>query len=332
MIEKTEQEIMKNWQGDKTKPVVSVCTITYNHEEYISEAIDSFLMQKTSFPFEIVIGEDCSLDGTKTIILEYIKKYPNIVKLITSINNVGMQKNGKRTMTACRGEYIAVCEGDDYWIDEKKLQIQIDEMKKYPKIDISFHPVYELKTGKKGKILSKYSDKNKIFKTSDVILGDGGFMPTNSLIFKKKIIKELPKWFYEIAPVGDYYLQIFAARNAGALYINQTMAIYRKGHAESWSHSMKSIETLKQYRIKTDICYNYLFKEFNNEYNDEIKTMISRSNLSTLSKVQLPMRYKINLYNEKKDIFSLKQKIMWKLIFSKPYINIIISYLYNKIK
>ncbi|MDD5371922.1 MAG: glycosyltransferase [Sulfurimonas sp.] len=126
MLNKTEKEIMKNWQGNISKPIVSVCTITYNHEKYIHEAIDSFLMQETDFPFEIIIGEDCSIDTTKKIVEEYIQKYPNIIRLITSDNNVGMQENGKRTIEACLGKYIAICEGDDFWTDKNKLQIQKD--------------------------------------------------------------------------------------------------------------------------------------------------------------------------------------------------------------
>lgn len=130
MFSKSEQEVIQNWQGDKSKPLVSVCTITYNHEQYINEAIESFLMQETDFPFEIVIGEDCSTDSTRVIIDEYVAKYPNIIRLITSENNVGMQENGARTILSCIGEYIAFCEGDDYWTDKKKLQIQIDEIEK----------------------------------------------------------------------------------------------------------------------------------------------------------------------------------------------------------
>ena len=126
MFNKTEQEIMKNWNGDISKPVVSICSITYNHEKFIAESIDSFLMQETDFPFEIVIGEDCSTDATKKVIEEYIEKYPNLIKLIISYDNVGMNKNFIRTMKSCKGEYIAICEGDDYWTDTKKIQIQKD--------------------------------------------------------------------------------------------------------------------------------------------------------------------------------------------------------------
>jgi glycosyltransferase involved in cell wall biosynthesis len=124
MINRTEQEIMKKWRGDVSCPIVSVCTITYNHEKFISQALDSFLMQETDFPFEVVIGEDCSTDDTKKVIEKYMEKYPNIIRLVTSEVNVGMQENGLRTISACDGKYIALCEGDDYWTDPKKLQIQ----------------------------------------------------------------------------------------------------------------------------------------------------------------------------------------------------------------
>lgn len=141
MINKTEQEIMKNWQGDISEPVVSICCITYNHEQYISEAINSFLMQETDFPFEVVIGEDCSTDNTRKIVEKYKEMYPNIIKLIVSENNVGMQANGQRTMEACIGEYMALCEGDDYWTDKNKLQIQKDFLESNPEYIICYTDV-----------------------------------------------------------------------------------------------------------------------------------------------------------------------------------------------
>ena len=141
MIEKTEKEIMKNWKGDISNPVVSICCITYNHEKYIEETIDSFLMQETDFPFEVVIGEDCSTDNTRKIVEKYKEMYPNIIKLIVSENNVGMQANGQRTMDACKGEYIAACEGDDYWMDAEKLQIQKDFLESNPEYIICYTDV-----------------------------------------------------------------------------------------------------------------------------------------------------------------------------------------------
>ena len=142
MINITEKEIMKNWQGDISEPVVSICCITYNHEKYIEETIDSFLMQETDFPFEIVIGEDCSTDNTRKIVEKYKEMYPNIIKLIVSENNVGMQANGQRTMEACIGEYMALCEGDDYWTDKNKLQIQKDFLESNPEYIICYTRLY----------------------------------------------------------------------------------------------------------------------------------------------------------------------------------------------
>jgi len=106
--------------------MVSVCVVTYNHEKFIKETLDSILSQNTDFCFDIVIGEDCSLDHTREIIIKYQKKYPDLIKLIISSSNVGAQQNGARTLNACHGKYIAVCDGDDYWTDPYKLQKQVD--------------------------------------------------------------------------------------------------------------------------------------------------------------------------------------------------------------
>jgi glycosyltransferase involved in cell wall biosynthesis len=105
---------------------VSICSITYNHEKYISQAIESWLQQETNFEFEIVIGEDGSKDNTRAIISKYIEQYAERIKMISSQENVGMLGNFLRTIEACNGDFIAICEGDDYWIDNKKLQKQID--------------------------------------------------------------------------------------------------------------------------------------------------------------------------------------------------------------
>ena len=114
------------------EPLVSVKMITYNHVRYIAQAIEGVMQQKTSFPFELVIGEDCSTDGAREIVFDYQKKYPDIIRVITSDKNVGMKKNAYRTTKACRGKYIAFCEGDDYWHNQEKLEKQVEFMEKYP--------------------------------------------------------------------------------------------------------------------------------------------------------------------------------------------------------
>jgi len=132
-INRTEQEIMKYWTARKN-PVASICCTTYNHEKYISDAIDGFLIQETLFPFEIIIRDDCSTDNTANIIKTYVEKYPNIIKVIFETEN--QYSKGIRPMSVvfekATGEYFALCEGDDYWTDPSKLQEQVTFLEKNP--------------------------------------------------------------------------------------------------------------------------------------------------------------------------------------------------------
>lgn len=121
------------------KPVLSVITITYDHEAYISKCIEGVLAQKTNFPIEYIIAEDCSTDNTRAICEEYVRKNPEIIHLITSDSNVGYIKNELRAMIAARGKYIAYCEGDDYWTDPQKLQKQVDFLESHPEYSVCFH-------------------------------------------------------------------------------------------------------------------------------------------------------------------------------------------------
>lgn len=109
-------------------PLVSVCMTTYNHEKFISQAIESVLCQRTTFGVEVVIGEDCSTDNTLAICRQYEAQYPDRVRVIASKNNIGMHANYRRTVEACRGKYIAMCDGDDWFSDENKLQIQVEQL------------------------------------------------------------------------------------------------------------------------------------------------------------------------------------------------------------
>ncbi len=121
---RTQEEIKASWT--RTSPLVSISCITYNHEHYITETLESFLMQQTDFPFEIVIGEDCSTDNTRHIIESYRKRYPDLIRVHYPKHNTGFQSNMMQTLKACRGDFIALCEGDDYWSDWRKLQKQIN--------------------------------------------------------------------------------------------------------------------------------------------------------------------------------------------------------------
>ena len=111
-------------------PLVSVCVTTYNHEHYIAQAIESVLGQRTTFAVEVVVGEDCSTDNTLAICREYEKNYPDRVRVVASESNIGMHHNYRRTIEACRGKYIAMLDGDDWFSDMDKLQIQVEQLEK----------------------------------------------------------------------------------------------------------------------------------------------------------------------------------------------------------
>ena len=126
-------------QISNNNPVVSIVCITYNHEPYLRQALDGFLMQRTTFPVEIILAEDCSTDGTRAICEEYAKRYSKKIHYIVRDHNVGYNQNEYEAMQAARGKYIAFCEGDDYWTDADKLQRQVDFMEVHPDYSVCWH-------------------------------------------------------------------------------------------------------------------------------------------------------------------------------------------------
>jgi len=241
MIEKTESEIINKWVKID-KPLVSICTITYNHEEFIEEALDSFLMQETSFPFEIIIDDDCSTDETATIIKKYQEKYPNIIKAWLRKKNVGACKNGLENLKRAKGQYIALCEGDDYWIDCYKLQKQIDIFSGNSDVTLCFHPAYEVDyISGESKLICQHRDKNTKIDLKDIIIGRGGYIPTASIVYRNIQQDKLFRFLDTNPPLGDYFLQVYMASLGRVYYINEAMAVYRRNVTGSWtaSHQMK---------------------------------------------------------------------------------------------
>ncbi len=320
----------------KNFPLVSIVCITYNHEPYIIDAIEGFLMQKTDFPFEVIIQDDASTDKTPEIIAQYAKKYPTIIKPIYHTENQYSQnKKNVFIMAASHaiGKYIACCEGDDYWIDEKKLQTQISEMQKHPNCDISAHPVVRTHENqqKKNKVVSQHAQNNKIFKTEELILGSASFCPMASIIFKASVFQSIPKWIYD-APVEDYFLQILGALNGGALYINKVMAVYRIDSSGSWSERMSRDE---------GFVYDYFtrmlksLEDINlytqNKYTSEFTTIKNKICFFMSINPVLPFKKRKEIFLENKNKFNFKHKLMWHLIFKKNKIAKLVFYVRNYI-
>lgn len=319
---------------DETQePLVSICCITYNHEKYIRDAIEGFLMQETDFPFEIIIHDDASTDRTADIVREYEKRYPDIIKPIYQTENQYSKgiKVTLLTFKKSKGKYIALCEGDDYWIDPLKLQKQITGMEKHSECHISFHPaIIKWDDGSRvDQTLGLHSEKHKIFTVEEVILCGGGSVPTSSIIVNNSVIPRITSFFdiAKEAPVGDYYIQILGAENGGALYLSDVMSVYRRGVPGSWSMRIPKSSIYYNSWIDSLIVANNKMDAFTNYKYSKQLTMKNENLVSEgLKSTHIDVNVRKNLLVSHNEYICLKDKILWHTIFKHPNItNILIK-------
>lgn len=309
--------------------MVSICCITYNHEKYISQALDGFLMQKTNFKYEIIIYDDASTDNTQKIIREYEKKYPDIIKPIYAQENQ-YSKGKKTTLIAyshARGKYIALCEGDDYWVDEKKLQIQVDYLENNEDCAFCFHDALILNMENNKKEEWKWYDKRYYKEDGNYNAGELdllGFTPTASYMFRKKYVENIPDWF-EKCIVGDRPIKLIITNYGYAHYINKKMSIYRVGIGNSAMDKInkqneeneKAVEYWKkiEWIIDQFNCFsNYQYdKELTISKNEiEINILIAKKELKKIIKEK---KYRQVL--EKKQILKFFLKAYFPNIYGK---------------
>ena len=224
--------------------VVSIVCNTYNHEEYIRDALDGFVMQKADFAFEILVHDDASTDNTAQIIREYEAKYPELIKPIYQTVNQYSQGIGiSRTYQypRAKGKYIAICEGDDYWTDPDKLQKQVEALEAHPEVDICAHSVSMVmaNTGKSIRVIAPAA-ADTIIPVEQVIMGGGGFVATNSLMFRTELNKNIPQFRQKLDL--DYLLQIHGSLRGGMLYLKDNMAYYRYMVSGSWTQRVASVK------------------------------------------------------------------------------------------
>jgi glycosyltransferase involved in cell wall biosynthesis len=250
---RSEEEIMGMWTQGSNIPLVSICCITYNHENYIEDALRGFLVQKTNFPFEILIHDDASTDKTRGILKKYYSIYPNIIKLIIrDENQYSVTKFSflEEIFTQCKGEYLAICEGDDYWTSCDKLQIQVDSMKSYPEVNLSFHPCS--KKIDNVIVREKIQYLNKVYSLNEHLLKDFHFIQSNSLMIKKCALQDVNYNILKKSPVGDVFLRIWGSYKTGALCINRDMSVYRVASNGSWTSA--NIDCINRLNFVIDMC------------------------------------------------------------------------------
>ena len=218
-------------------PLISVVMITYRHEKYIQKAIEGVFLQKTNFPIEFIIANDNSPDNTDNIIKQIIKNTPDNVQVRYTKHEVnkGMNPNFTWALKQAKGKYIAVCDGDDYWIDENKLQKQVDFLEQNPNYAICCHNVYFLN----GETISPQSPYDKENTQDTYTLDDlasKNMIPTLSAVFHNLNIN-FPDWYYS-SPMGDYPLFLWTAKNGKIKYFKEKMGVYRQ-NTGVWSGKQK---------------------------------------------------------------------------------------------
>ena len=230
---------------------VSVLMVTYNQERFIRQAIDSVLMQRTDFEYELVIGEDCSTDGTREICEQYARDNRPKIRLLRRETNMGSRQNAIDTYFACRGQYLAVLEGDDYWTCRDKLQKQVDALDGHPEWTVCFHRVRCFYEDGSGEPYDFPESDHKRVSTLEDLFG-GNFIQTCSLMVRNGLIQEFPDWYLRNQPC-DWVFNIFHARHGKILYLPEVMAAYRrhpggcwsgKGHLESAGEAIAMLEDL----------------------------------------------------------------------------------------
>ena len=217
-------------------PFVSICTTTYNREKFIAEAIESCMMQKTNFSFEMVICDNCSTDKTVEVIEEYIAKYPGKIRLLKADKNYGLMLNYIKSIEAGTGKYIADCDGDDYWIDEFKLQKQVDFLEANPDYVMCFTNSY-IRYNEKGeeeiakKNLWDTCDASQIIEHNSIegakhgeIINSPGHI--SSIVFRNHVLGSFPDWYYTCY-INDEPLYLMLSKFGKAKFINDISSVYR---------------------------------------------------------------------------------------------------------
>ncbi|MGY3724760.1 Glycosyl transferase family 2 [Granulicatella balaenopterae] len=280
---------------------VSVYCLVYNHEKYLRDALNGFVNQDVNFEFEVFVHDDASTDNSVQIIKEYEKKYPHIIKPIYQKENKyskGIKIFDKYIYPKMQGEYIAVCEGDDYWCDIHKLQKQVDFLDSHKNYIACVHNTKLIDLYKNGIEIIKYdNDAERDITFENALEGVKGSYHISSLMYRYEYGRKTPK-FFDMINVGDYPMGIYLTMSGKVRYLNEVMSVYRYGTDGSWT-SRTGISTLNE-KINEK-------KQLINFY-EEIKIYTNEENCRKLD---------VQILDQKIDILTIKGD--FKKIKTAPY-------------
>ena len=304
--------------------MVSVVCIAYNHEKYIRDALDGFVNQKTNFKFEVLINDDASTDGTADIIREYEKKYPEIIKPIYQTENQyskGIRITNEILLPKAKGKYVAHCEGDDYWCDENKLQMQVDYMESHPECSACVHNTL-LKNMSDGTERVMFCETDRNISVEECIKSGAGGYQTSSLMYRREYIDDNPEFMTSIKGVGDYPRAIYLALSGNIYYFGKIMSVYRFGTPGSWT---VRVQRNTEKMVVTTIAMIKMLEMANEyseyKYDEYFRGAIERHrfDLAVLEK-----RYKDIIGKKYRDVYSTlpkSEKIKYFILSFMPFLS-----------
>ncbi|MEM5564597.1 glycosyltransferase [Psychroserpens sp. AS72] len=325
--------------NNQSAPLISVSVVTYNHVNYIKQCLEGILMQKTTFPFEIILGEDESTDGTRAICEEYAERFPNIIRLFLRSRKDVIKINGNATgrfnfmenLKACQGKYIATCEGDDYWIDPLKLQKQVDLLES-DKDMIACHHWQKIAVEENGIFIEKLSPKDgyhpQSISTVQDIFNNKMRVKMRTLMFKNIIdINFIPDWFSQVA-FGDVPISMLLGKHGYFGFIDEKMAVYRQTKKGVSTSGLKELGRKKfnEQHFKNWIqIWDLGNIEYNYQYQSEVDKTIEEFYIRILKLTSVSLKTYIRLisYNifERKVGFlkTYKQTLLITYAFIKTF-------------
>lgn len=278
-------------------PMVSICMLAYNLEPFVGKAIEGVLQQDVNFPIELVIGEDCSRDGTRVVCENYAALHPDRIRLLPSGVNLGMPGNAARTLAECRGKYIAICDGDDIWTDPTKLRQQIEFLEKNPDYGIVYTDVTTISETDTPIVDPDHMRLRKDYADGMVFfnLMGGNFLNNSTTVFRRRFLAEYP-----IDPERGYYnydhlLWLRISAQANVHFINTPTTAYRRhSGAASTTAAPPPLNRRKAQYYLYDILTNF-DTYYHNPLKPAERMLIFKKILSVLYRKENTLRMKIGI-------------------------------------
>jgi glycosyltransferase involved in cell wall biosynthesis len=256
-------------------------------------------MQEGDFEYEIVIGEDCSTDNTRTILLDYQARHPSKIRLLLAEKNQGLVRNFIDTYRACKGEYVATLDGDDFWTSPRKLRTQVEFLDSRRDFSMCFHPVTEVfdDGSKPSRIYPQLAEET--YSLEDLL--QNNCIPTCSVMFRNGVFGEFPDWYRSFTFMEDWALYALIAEHGKIGFLNEAMGVYRF-HSNSTWYSMDQV-TRCQEELKF---YDHIKQHLGRKYHPIIEAMLER------------YYYKLALLYEDNNCRDNAKKYIYKSVYINP--------------